>query len=71
MPTNAQILTIVGLTLEFIATSITIRKLFYGYYKRLQKGTFQEEIKKDRREGLFVLAFLVVGMTLQGIAVFM
>ncbi|MCW4055047.1 MAG: hypothetical protein NWE84_09060 [Candidatus Bathyarchaeota archaeon] len=48
---------------------LTARKLFYGYYKRLEKGTFRQEIRKDRIEGTLVLMFLTIGMILQGIAV--
>jgi len=48
---------------------LTTRKLFYGYYKRLEKGTFRQESRKDRIEGTLVLMFLTIGMILQGITV--
>jgi len=67
--TTSQILTIAGLIFEFISVLLTARKLFYGYYKRLEKGTFRQEIRKDRIEGTLVLMFLTIGMILQGIAV--
>jgi len=49
--TLSQWLTVIGLAFELVSVLITVRKLFYGYYKRLKKGTFRQEIKKDRNEG--------------------
>lgn len=69
MYTTSQILTIAGLIFEFISVLLTAKKLFYGYYKRLEKGTFRQEIRKDRIEGTLVLMSLTIGMILQGIAV--
>jgi len=70
MSTISQTLTIVGLIFEFMSVLLTVRKLFYGKIKRLEKGTFKQEIRKERIEGTLVLIFLIIGMTLQGIAVF-
>jgi len=70
MWTMSQTLIIVGLIFEFISVFLTVRKLFYGYYKRLEKGTFGQEIRKERIEGILVLIFLIIGMSLQVIAVF-
>jgi len=67
--TLSQWLTVIGLAFELVSVLITVRKLFYGYYKRLKKGTFRQEIKKDRNEGIVVIVFLVIGMIFQGIAV--
>jgi hypothetical protein len=69
MLTTSQILVVFGLVFEFISAVHTIRKLFWGYYKRLEKGTFVQEIRKDRRDGIVVLVFLGIGMLFQGLAV--
>jgi hypothetical protein len=71
--TLSQTFVVVGLAFEFISVLWTVRKLFYGYYQRLdEKGlSTQTRIKKDKREGIIVLTFLTIGMFLQGIAVFM
>jgi hypothetical protein len=65
-------LTVIGLCFEFLSGLIVIRKLFYEYMKRIEeKGkTVQTKIKQDRREGILVLSLLIVGMTLQALAVF-
>ena len=59
-----------GLLIEFVSVAVTIRKHFWGYYKRLENGTFQQEIKKDKKEGIIVLLFLCIGMFLQGLSTF-
>lgn len=70
MSTTSQTLTIAGLIFEFISVSLTIRKLFYGYHKRLgELTTFAGEIKREQKEGTLVLIFLIIGMSLQAIAV--
>jgi hypothetical protein len=66
----SQWLTVIGLVLEFVSVAVTIRKLFYGYYKRLERVTTREGIKRDRIEGTVVLILLVIGMTLQALAIF-
>jgi hypothetical protein len=68
---TSQIFVILGLIFEFISVLLTVRRLFCGYYKRLGKDTFRQEIRKDRIEGTLVLIFLTIGMVLQGIAVFL
>ena len=67
--TLSQWLTVIGLVFEFISVLITVRKLFYGYYKRLENEILGPEINKDRNEGIVVIIFLVIGMVFQGIAV--
>jgi len=66
----SQWLTVIGLVFEFISVAVAIRKLFYGYYKRLERPTSRQGIKRDRIEGIVVLILLVIGMTLQALAVF-
>lgn len=70
MWSDSQILVVVGLLLEFLSVAVAIRKLFWGYYKRLEQGTFRQGIEKDRREGMIIVVLLSIGMLLQGIAVF-
>lgn len=69
MLTTSRVLTIVGLCLEFISVFWTIRKLFYGYYKRIDEmaGTFQQKITKNKKEGTVILILLTIGLILQGI----
>lgn len=63
--TTSQTLIILGLVFEFLSVVISVRKLFSGYYDRLQKGTFREQIRKERIEGSLFILFLIIGMALQ------
>lgn len=65
----SQSLIILGLISEGIAAIITLRKPLSGYYKRLEKLPFQEQIRKERVEASIVLFFIILGMILQGAAV--
>ncbi len=68
----SQDLTIAGLILELSSTLWVVRKLFYGYYKRMDEmgKPMKEEIKRDRLEGTIVVLLLVAGVILQGLAIF-
>jgi len=68
----SQGLTIAGLILELSSTLWVVRKLFNGYYKRIDEmgKPMKEEIRRDRREGAIVVLLLVAGMILQGLAIF-
>mgnify|MGYP001100759613 CR=1 FL=1 len=71
---TSQFLVVLGLIFEFMSVAVTIRKLFWGYYKRFAKETFLQEImqetRKEKKEGLAIVILLGVGMFLQGLAVF-
>jgi hypothetical protein len=71
MSITSQALTVLGLCFEFVSGITMIRKLFYGYYKRLDDmgRPFQTHIRQDKKEGALVLTFLIIGMILQGLAV--
>jgi len=71
MVTTSQVLTIIGLAFELISVFWTVRRLFYGYEKRIMGKaiTFQQKIRRDRIEGIVVLLLLIAGMVLQGLAV--
>lgn len=65
-------LVVFGLIFEFISVFWTVRKLFFGYHERINEKakTFQQRIKRERIEGTIILGLLVLGMTFQGISVF-
>jgi hypothetical protein len=71
MLTPSQVLTVLGIILELISVFVSIRKLFWGYNKRIDEiGTaIQDTIRKDKTEGIAVLILLIVGMALQATAV--
>lgn len=73
MSVASQVLTIVGLFLEFTSVYWAVRKLFYDYSKRideLAKHTMiQSQIERDKAEGIKILVLLCMGMLLQGVAV--
>jgi hypothetical protein len=68
----SQFLLCAGLIFEFVSVAISIRKLFWGYYKRIEERTMTSTQRRnsDKKEGLLVLLFLCVGMLLQGLAIF-
>jgi len=71
MWSTSQILVIIGLVFEFLSGAVTIRKLFWGYYRRLEEHmTTQQRIRKDRMEGRIIVTLLSIGMLLQALAVF-
>jgi hypothetical protein len=63
---------VIGLILEFTSVAVTIWKLFWGKSKRIEEmgKTFQQRIKKDRKEGTVIIILLSIGMFLQGLSVF-
>ena len=72
MTTLSQILVIVGLFLEFFSVTITIRKAFWGYYRRLdERGkTDRQKERSDKIDGIIIVILLGAGMILQGVATF-
>jgi len=67
--TLSQLLIILGLISQGIAAIMTLRKPLSGYYERLEKLSFREQIRKERIEASVVLFFIILGMILEGIAV--
>lgn len=63
---------ILGLISEFASVVIAVWELFFGYYKRLEKSgeTTKQQERKDKIKGSLVLIFLIIGLGLQGAAVF-
>jgi hypothetical protein len=70
--TTSQILVFIGLIFEFGSVAITVRKLFWGYYKRIEeKARTGKQIRRsDQIEGTIILLLLSIGMILQGLGVF-
>lgn len=70
--TNSQILVVIGLILEFASVAITVRKLFWGYYRRIDASTktSKQRERSDKIEGTIIVILLSIGMLLQGLAVF-
>lgn len=68
---NTQILTILGLTCEALSSIWIVRRLFYGYYERIEKrgSSLKNEERRDKIDGSIVLTLLGLGMFLQIIAV--
>ena len=71
MWSTSQILMVIGLMFEFLSVAITIRKLFWGYDRRLDDHMVtQQRIIKEKTEGIIIVTLLSIGIFLQGIAVF-
>lgn len=68
----SQILVVAGLILEFLSVAVTVRKSFWGYYKRADESgkTDKQRGQSDRVEGIITLLLLSLGIILQGFAVF-
>ena len=71
MSTTSQTLTIAGLIFEFISVFLTVRKLFYGLHKIIEEegAEWAKRITRRKIEGILILIFLIIGMSLQEIAV--
>ena len=79
MNTMSQILTVAGLFFEFLSVAYTARKVFppskskkerkQRYYDEIGK-TVDQKLASREKEWYIVLVFLFIGMTLQGIALF-
>lgn len=71
MWSTSQILMVIGLMFEFLSVAVTIRKLFWGYDRRLNEHmTTQQRISKDKMEGRIIVTLLSIGIFLQALAVF-
>jgi len=70
--TSSQILVVIGLILEFASVAITVRKLFWGYYERIDASaqSSKQTERSDKIEGTIIVVLLSIGMFLQGLAVF-
>jgi hypothetical protein len=78
MVTTSQILTIVGLFFELLSVAYTARRVFSTRSKKKRKEKYIEEISRTvdqklesrAREWYIVLGLLLLGVILQGLAVF-
>ena len=68
----SQFLTVIGLIFEFASTWIILRKVFKSPEERLKDryGIIPRTWRGERREGMWVALFLITGLLLQAIAVF-
>ncbi len=72
MVTTSQALVTTGLVLEGTATFLTIKKLSWGYSKRVMESAKFDYVreKEEKKEGPIILLLLIAGMALQVLSVF-
>jgi len=79
MVTPSQLLTTIGLFLEFLSVLLIAYNSFYPLDKKERKIKYLEgkgkpiddKLESDKRIGLLTITFLAVGMFFQGIAIFL
>lgn len=67
----SQILTVIGLVCELVSALIIVRKVFWSKERRIKAmgKTMDQEIAEEKKEGIVVLGFLIIGIVLQAIAI--
>jgi len=75
MVTVSQILTVVGLSFEFLSVFVTVWEVFLPwkrwYYRKVSENQpAKTEHKESRKAAIIFLTLLVIGISLQAIAVF-
>ena len=74
---HSQILVVSGLIFEFVSVAMTVKTVFWDIEEYIEKRILHKTIPKYRvtyeikpRDGKIAFVFLIVGMVLQGVAVF-